>query len=372
MSGGGDQPGDSRTRDYRTILVTGGAGFVGSSLAIRLAADLPSARVFAADNLRRRGSELVLERLRATGVRFLHADVRNPEDLALRGLDVDLLVDCAAEPSILAAYAGDVEYVINTNLMGSVHSLQVARRTGADVLFLSTSRVYPVASLNAIRVEEAETRYRLALEQDLPGVSRCGIAEDFPLLGARSLYGTTKLASELLLHEFAEMYGLRFIVNRCGVIAGPWQMGKVDQGVFTLWAAHHVLRKPLQYVGWGGTGKQVRDILHIDDASDLVARQAADFARFAGGTYNVGGGPDCSLSLLEATEICRRLTGTTVPVDAVSETRRGDVRIYVSDIRRIAGVSGWTPRRTAEETLESIVRWLKDNMSRLAFLWGDA
>src|SRR5260370_40157022 len=123
--------------------------------------------------------------------------------------------------------------------MGTINCLALARRAQADLIFLSTSRVYPHSLFSRIATVEESTRFSLAPEQSLPGVSRQGISERFSLEGTRSLYGATKLCSELLIREYAEMYGLRFIINRCGVLTGPWQMGKADQGSLALWMAHH-------------------------------------------------------------------------------------------------------------------------------------
>ena len=281
----------------RRVLVTGGAGFVGSALALRARQAWPDAAVTAFDNLRRRGSELNLARLRAAGVAFVHGDIRNPADLTPLGRELDLLLECSAEPSVLAGYDGDPSYVIDTNLVGTIHCLELARKAGAAVLFLSTSRVYPIAALNDIRTDEAETRFEIAGAQTLPGVSPAGISEDFPLHGTRSIYGATKLASELLIAEYHEAFGVRTLVNRCGVIAGPWQMGKVDQGVFSLWMARHLKGGTLTYNGWNGLGKQVRDLLHIDDLADLVVTQVDAFETLDGQMFNAGGGRACSLSL---------------------------------------------------------------------------
>ena len=267
---------DEETRmanKYGAMLVTGGAGFVGSNMALWFKARYPAMRVIALDNLRRRGSETNLPRLRGGGVEFLHGDIRNPEDLRLDEYRIELIVECSAEPSVLAGYGNAPDYVVNTNLLGTVHCLELARRTGADFLFLSTSRVYPVNTLNAIATEETDSRFTIAHRQELAGVSAPGIAERFPLEGARSLYGATKLCSELLIQEYGAMYGLRYIINRCGVLAGPWQMGKVDQGVFALWVAMHHFERELSYIGWGGQGKQVRDLLHIDDLAELLDLQ---------------------------------------------------------------------------------------------------
>ena len=232
------------------ILLTGGAGFVGANLAVSLAARHPDWELVALDNLMRRGSELNLPRLREAGVEFVHGDVRERDDLAAAG-SFDAMVECSAEPSVLAGFA-DTSYSVQTNLVGAFNCLERAREEEAFVVFLSTSRVYPVAPQLQLALEETETRFELAAEQPVAGAGPEGIAEDFPLPGARTLYGATKLAAELLIEEYADAFGLRAAVNRCGVIAGPWQMGKVDQGVFSWWLLSHHFGRPLSYIGYGG------------------------------------------------------------------------------------------------------------------------
>lgn len=355
--------------EYRHILVTGGAGFVGSNLALWLRRRYPSAEVIAADNLKRKGSETNLPRLRAGGVEFLHCDIRNKEDLRLDQRGIDLILECSAEPSVLAGYGEAPDYLLNTNLLGTINCLELARRTGAHLLFLSTSRVYPIANLNALALRETPTRFTLAPEQAIPGVSERGIGERFPLEGPRSLYGATKLCSELLIQEYGAMYGLRYIINRCGVLTGPWQMGKVDQGVFTLWVALHYFERELSYIGWGGTGKQVRDLLHIDDLADLLEIQLARFEEFSGATFNVGGGFESSLSLLETTALCRAITGKTVPIRQVDTNRPADMALYITDNTRVTAATGWAPRRTPEETLRSIYEWIRDEEPRVRHIW---
>jgi CDP-paratose 2-epimerase len=357
------------TLPYRRILITGGAGFVGSNLAIWFKTHYPEVHVTALDNLRRRGSELTLPRLRAHGVEFLHGDVRNPEDLRFDAQSIDLLLECSAEPSVLAGYSDAPEYVIATNLIGTVNCLQLARLAGADIVFLSTSRVYPIETLNAIATTETDTRFVAIAEQMLTGVSADGITETFPLDGARSLYGATKLCSELLIAEYGAMYGLRYVINRCGVIAGPWQMGKIDQGVFALWVAAHRFDLELSYIGWGGSGKQVRDLLHVDDLAELLDIQLARLGDLAGNTFNVGGGVGCSLSLLETTRLCEEITRRTVPIHAVPETRPADMRWYVSDNRRVTEATGWCPRRAPRDILTAIDAWLVDQAPTIRHLW---
>ena len=144
-----------------------------------------------------------------------------------------------------------------------------------------------------------------------------------------------KLAAELMIEEFADAYNLRYAINRCGLIAGPWQMGKVDQGVVALWLAAHVFERPLRYIGFGGQGKQVRDVLHVDDLAELVASQAGCMQRFHGLTLNVGGGLDFSLSLQELTAECEQLTGRRIEIGSEPAERPADLRIYVTDARKI-------------------------------------
>ena len=192
------------------------------------------------------------------------------------------------------------------------------------------------------------------------------MAEDFPLDGPRTLYGATKLAAELLIAEYAANFGLRAVINRCGVLAGPWQMGKVDQGVFTYWMLAHYFGRDLRYIGYGGRGRQVRDLLHVDDLADLIEDQLVRPDHWDGATVNVGGGRDISLSLRETTELCREITGTSVEVASADDSRPGDVRIYLSDCARLHSLTDWRPTRGPREVLEDIFGWIAENERAVA------
>jgi CDP-paratose 2-epimerase len=342
------------------ILVTGGAGFVGANVAVALAERNPGAEVVAFDNLSRRGSELNLQRLRDAGVSFVHGDVREKDDLLT--LDrVDALVECSAEPSVMAGVDGSPDYVIRTNLMGAYHCLELARRDNAQVVFLSTSRVYPVRHLLAIALDETDTRFEIAADQELPGVGPEGISEQFPLWGARTMYGATKLSAEHLIEDYVDGYGLRAVINRFGVIAGPWQMGKVDQGVFTYWMLAHYFKRPLGYIGFGGSGKQVRDLVHIDDVVELVVAQLAFPDEWSGHIGNAGGGRAISLSLQETTELCAEITGNRIDVGRTSDERPGDIPIYISDSSLLFSRTDWRPTRDARAILTDIFEWIRSH-----------
>jgi CDP-paratose 2-epimerase len=350
-------------------LITGGAGFVGGNLAVSLARHHPDWEVVALDSLMRRGSELNLPRLREAGVEFVHGDVREPDDLAAVG-PFEAMIECSAEPSVLAGFA-DTSYSVQTNLIGAFNCLERARREEAFMVFLSTSRVYPVAPQLTLKLEEVDTRFELAEEQPVRGAGPAGIAEDFLLTGARTLYGATKRSAELLIEEYADAFGLRAVTNRCGVIAGPWQMGKVDQGVFSWWLLSHLFSRPIAYIGYGGSGKQVRDLLHIDDLIDLVDEQLCDPERWSGVTANVGGGRECSLSLLETTELCRELTGNEVPIGVEPETRPGDVPVYLSDCSRLHSLTSWRPSRGPRDVLADLLAWSTEHEDLRAALGFD-
>ena len=338
------------------ILITGGAGFVGSNLAL-LFAKAPGSTVTAFDNLHRRGSELALPRLRAAGVGFVHGDIRNPEDFdALPA--ADLLLECSAEPSVHAGYDGGARYLVNTNLTGTFNCLEYARRHGTAVVFLSTSRVYSIPALRALPLKVEEQRFVLPPGERGLGWSGHGIAADFPNGAPRSLYGTTKLASELLIEEYNAAFGLRTIINRCGVITGPWQMGKVDQGFFVLWAASHLYGRPLRYTGFGGKGHQVRDVLHVADLFELINRQTESFDRHSGHSYNVGGGIKTSVSLAELTDLCRARSAGCLQPGEDPATRPADIPYYVTDHAAVTEATGWTPKRSVAMILDEVVEWL--------------
>jgi CDP-paratose 2-epimerase len=138
-------------------------------------------------------------------------------------------------------------------------------------------------------------------------------------------------------------------------------MGKVDQGVFTYWLLAHMTGRPLEYIGYGGTGKQVRDLLHVDDLVELLERQLAAPSEWAGRILNVGGGREVSLSLAETTALCRELTGGELEIGAAAEDRPGDVRIYLTDASRLHALSDWRPQRSAADTLADTAAWLREN-----------
>lgn len=342
-----------------SVLVTGGAGFVGSHVALALRG--AGAQVVAMDNLHREGSALNVPRLEAAGVKFHRGDIRRQDEFPSGPFD--LVVECSAEPSVLAGYDGRPDYLIETNLLGTYRCLEFCRRWGSGMIFLSTSRVYPLERLRRQPVHEEATRFVWldAETRDCDGaISSRGVREEAVEGGARSLYGFTKRASEMLVEEYRDAFGVRACINRCGVLAGPWQMGRVDQGVVALWVRAHREGISLSYIGYGGKGKQLRDVLHVSDLAELVLEQARDLGAWDGWCGNVAGGLEQSVSLMELTEICREVTGRETLIQSVSETRPGDIPVFYADCRRLWERTSWRPRRGVRQVVEDLFQWLED------------
>jgi CDP-paratose 2-epimerase len=340
------------------ILITGGCGFIGSNLAAALKEDGHSITCF--DNLSRRGSEILRERIREYGCRFVKGDIRNKKDLARLAGNFDLMIECSAEPSVLVGSKGrDAWFMVENNLVGSVNCFEFCRENSVPVIFLSTSRVYPYNAINSSKFRELPKRYEYAGKSD--GISKKGVSTNLPLKGYRSLYGATKLASEFILQEYSYQYGIPAIINRCGVVAGPWQLGKADQGVFTYWMASHYFKKPLRYIGFGGKGKQVRDLVHIDDLAALIRKQIKCIKKYKGDVFNVGGSRFSSLSLAETTELCRMITGNIIPVGRDLRDRPADVRWFITDNGTTEREFGWRPRKRPEVILTDIYCWLLEH-----------
>jgi CDP-paratose 2-epimerase len=354
------------------VLITGGCGFVGSSLARMWKEAQPSADIVVFDNLRRRGGELNLEEFKRLGITFVHGDVRHSDDLESVPGQFDVMIEASAEPSVHAGTDGSTSYLLDTNLGGTIKCLEFARRRTRGMIFLSTSRVYPIPPLRELSLREEATRFEYASSANSVGISSKGISEDFPVVGRgfRSLYGTTKLASELICEEYVANFKLPIVINRCGVIAGRGQFGKTDQGVFTLWAARHKFGGKLSYTGFGGKGKQVRDLLHPSDLFNLIQSQLIRLESLAGKVYSVGGGRAGSVSLQEFTKICAERAGRSIVIESQLETAAVDLPWIIMDASRAQNELGWAPQMTPDLIAKDIIDWLAEGESKLRPLFS--
>lgn len=344
------------------ILITGVCGYLGSRMAAFLAGALDRAQLCGIDNLSRRGSESSLPGLKKIGVKLFHGDVRAQSDVdALPA--ADWVIDCAANPSVLAG-AGALSdtssrQLAENNLSGTLNLLEYCKRSSAGFVLISTSRVYSIAELTAIKLRIKGDRLAPALPSALRGFSRYGIAEEFSTRPPLSLYGATKAASELLALEYADAFGFPVWINRCGVIGGPGQFGRIDQGILSFWAYSRLLGRPLKFIGHGG--RQVRDCMDAADAAALVLKQIKDPFKKAPKIINAGGGLRCSVSLRELDALCSEFFGRKGGAGEVKEPRRYDVPYYVTDYRLAEKTWGWKPSLGPEEMVRGICEWAAAN-----------
>jgi CDP-paratose 2-epimerase len=348
---------------YKKILITGGAGFVGSNLAIFLKRDFPELQIEVLDNLYRRGSELSIPRLQNAKIKFIHGDVRILSDIKSAD-QFDLMIECSAEPSVKAGYNSSSSYLLQTNVSATLNCLEVIKEYKAALIFLSTSRVYSIENLKNLALDISEKRFLLKSFNNVIGITNHGINKNFSTQGTKTLYGASKLASEILIQEYCKMYDLSCVINRCGVIAGPWQMGKADQGFLSLWLANHLFNKPLKYIGFGGKGYQVRDILHIEDLYDLFIKQLMNISSHNGKIYNVGGGAKNSISLFELSKWCQKNIANKKILQE-STTHPTDIPFYVTDNAEIYNATGWIPKRNLDLLLNETLQWMLENRQNI-------
>jgi CDP-paratose 2-epimerase len=297
------------------ILITGICGFVGSALAEFLLERIEGIRLSGIDNLMRPGAETNRARLQKMGVQFIHADLRAASDFA--GLPpTDWVIDAAANPSALAGLgtAGSSRRLFEHNLAAVGNVLEFCKERRAGLLLLSSSRVYSIAELIAIPLQVRAQAFDLDLSKPLPsGVSKCGIGTNFSTAPPVSLYGATKLASEVLALEYGSAFGFPVWITRCGVLTGPGQFGTSDQGIFAYWINAHFRRRPLRYIGFTGSGYQARDAFHPRDLAALLTAQMNASRVDGQRVYTAGGGLGNVMSLAQLTAWCDERFGPHAP-----------------------------------------------------------
>jgi CDP-paratose 2-epimerase len=338
------------------VLITGICGFVGSTLAHVLSEYQTGIEIFGLDNLGRAGAELNRRSLQRLGVRFLHADIRQPSDIENLP-QTDMVVDAAANPSVLAGVAGtgSSRQLVEHNCFGTVNLLEYCRRTGAAFSMLSTSRVYSIDALSRLRLSVADDRFVPDFApMALRGLTECGVSEEFSTAAPVSLYGATKLASEALALEYGYTYGFPVWINRCGVLAGAGQFGRADQGIFSYWIHSWCQRMPLKYLGFGGHGYQVRDCLQPRDLVPLLLAQFAAGSGFHGPRIvNVSGGLQSAVSLRELSAWCHDRFGPH-SVESDSSERRFDLPWVVLDYGLAAEIWSWRPEVSWRQICDEI------------------
>jgi CDP-paratose 2-epimerase len=343
------------------ILITGICGFVGFSLAAYFRKHNSAFVVAGIDNLSRRGSEYNVGRLKKLGCHFYHGDIRLKEDIEELP-SFDWIIDCAANPSVLAGINGGSSQLVNHNLGGTLHLLEKCRRDKSGFILLSTSRVYSIKELNRIPLATAGKSFKVDVSQAMPpGFSALGITELFSTTAPVSLYGATKLASEIMALEYAATFDFPLWINRCGVIAGPGQFGKIDQGVFSFWIYQWSLGKPLSFIGFEGSGMQVRDFFSPEDLGDLLIKQMNKASRDVPQLYNIGGGLKSALSLTELNDFCADKFGFQKEIIRSTAQRPFDIPYYVTDYSLATQHWQWEPKTGKYDLLNQIYEWALQN-----------
>ncbi len=329
------------------ILITGGSGFVGSNIAIYLKKNLKGAKIYSLDNLSRKGSIINKKRLSSYNIKNFRVNIENFKNV-ISLPKFNLVIDCCAEPAIEASEKSP-DKVFRTNLVGTYNILKKCIKDKSNIIFLSSSRVYSIEKLKKL-INKNNLNRPIKIQKV--------INEKFETFSASSLYGFTKLASEKLIQEIFFKKDLKYIINRFGVIAGPWQFGKQDQGFIPLWVAKHYLKKKLFYIGFGGKGHQIRDVLHIKDVCEILALQIKKFKKINNEIFNIGGGKINAISLLDLTSKCEKLTKNKIIIKKISKTSKFDIPYYVSDNKKIIKFYKWKPSKNIDDILEDIYIWL--------------
>lgn len=337
------------------ILISGICGFVGSCIAHGLKDAHSAIDLVGIDNFSRAGSELNLEPLRARGVNVVCGDIRSVDDVEALP-PVDWIIDAAANASVLAGVDGTTSSreLLENNLYGTVNLLEFAKRVSAGFVLLSTSRVYSLRGLATLPTVAEGGAFWLDAAADFPpGVNAKGVDEHFSTAPPLSLYGVSKLTSELLALEYGEAFGIPVWINRCGVLAGAGQFGRPDQGVFAYWINAYLRRAKLRYIGFGGTGNQTRDCFHPRDLVPLLEQQLNDSGRDKPRVINLGGGAENAMSLAQLSDWCAERFGSHA-VEADPAPRRFDVPWLVMDSTLARETWDWQPTTKLESILDEI------------------
>ncbi|MBE0534603.1 MAG: GDP-mannose 4,6-dehydratase [Phycisphaerae bacterium] len=336
----------------RYTMITGGAGFIGTNLAARLCA--AGKQVLIYDNLSRPGVERNVEWLRSRypgSIQVMIADIRDIATLEEAVRNAEGIYHFAAQVAVTTSIEDPVDD-FGVNLWGTFNLLEAIRgqATRPPLLFTSTNKVY--GSLEDLSLNSGVKRYEPVRET----VRSEGVAEDRPL-EFHSPYGCSKGAADQYVLDYCRIYGLPAVVFRMSCIYGQHQLGTEDQG----WVAHFLIQgmnnNPITIYG---DGKQVRDILYVDDLMEAMLLATEKIAYTRGRAFNMGGGPGNTISILELLDQIKRLTGRVPPIMG-GAWRQGDQRYYVSDTRKFKALTGWKPAVGTAQGIERLYDWLAES-----------
>jgi CDP-paratose 2-epimerase len=340
------------------ILVTGSAGFLGNFVCNFF--HEKGHKIIGIDNLSRKGSHLNAQKQKENFL-FFFGDISNPSDLKFtEDLDIDWIIDCAAEPSVLAGTDGQSKGLIDNNLISTINLLEICAKKKCGFTLMSTSRVYSVKQLSSIEIIKTPTKFFSTVQVD----------EDFSTKPPVSLYGSTKLTSELLALEYSSLYQFPVFINRCGVIAGAGQFGKIDQGVFSYWIYSWIRKQPLKYFGFDGTGRQSRDVIHPKDICTVLEKQIQFGKIEEDPIYCLGGGHQNCMSLLELSQWCKENISSDYEPESVPIDRPFDIPVFVMDTKKAERRWKFKITVSIKEILKEIRDHAKNNPDFLDYLYS--
>ena len=334
------------------ILVTGGCGFVGTNISLYL--NSRGFKIQSLDNLSRKGSKYNLNLLKKNNIKNYKIDIYDYKKIK-KLPKYDLIIDCCAEAAVEVSRK-DIDKVINTNFIGTLNILKKIQKDNSRIIFLSTSRVFPISETNKV-LKSKKIISKLQIKKSF--------SEKDIIEGPKTIYGLTKLSSEMLIEEFSYAFNLKYIINRCGVISGPLQFGKQDQGFLSLWVWKHINRDKMKYIGYGGNGHQLRDVLHIDDLCELIFIQIKKFNKIYNKLFTVGGSKRSYTSLVELTKICEKITKNKIKFSKISKTSIYDIPYYVTNNNLVTKTYNWRPKKNINKIVKDVFDWLTKNKKTL-------
>jgi len=336
------------------ILITGGAGFVGSNLTNNFLGKGLNVTIF--DNFSRKNVEKNIDWLKYNhkkGLTIIKADVKDYDSLKKACEDKDIILHTAGQVAVTTSVKNPKED-FNTNALGTFNVLEAARNcnTNPIIIYTSTNKVYG-NNVNKIPLTETDTRYEFSDQKFTKG-----IPEDFPTdANEHTPYGCSKYTGDIYMRDFFEIFGLRTITFRMSCIYGLHQYGNEDQGWVAYFTIASVLNKSIILYG---DGKQVRDVLFVDDLVGAFENAIKNIGKTKGKVYNIGGGCNNTISLLELLNLLKKL-GLN-PKYSFGNWRPADQKVYISNISKAKEFS-WRPLISPEEGVRKLLKWIQDNKS---------
>lgn len=334
------------------IIITGGCGFVGSALCLFLKKNLKNSKILSVDNLSKSYSKFNQAILKRNKINNKKINLGKLNSLKKVRFKADYIIDCSAEPAVEISKE-KVLKVIESNFLSTVNVLEKIKKDKSKLIFISSSRVFPIS-----QSYEKFKKYKRN-GKHLP------YKEKSNFKNTKTIYGFTKYSSEQLIYEYNYSEKIKFIINRCGLISGPGQYGKVEQGLIALWMWRHINKMSITYLGHGGSGNQVRDVLFIKDLCKLILIQITKFKKFENDLFCIGGGIKNTTNLKNLTKICQKITKNKTKIKRNPNTSIYDIPYYVTSIEKINKISNWKPQINLNQGLLEIYNWMIKNKRRI-------